>query len=102
MRVTAYTPPGMHDYGEGFIEIVLLRDPYIEDDGAAFGICFGQFGESRADVLRSTFDADAWRECKRDPGTAGIQAANWEEAWLIACLLGERLRVSRIQFCYGA
>ena len=101
MRVTAYSPPATMHPGQGFLEIVLFWKEGT-DDGVAFGVYFGDFNRQRKNVFRSDFDRHSWSECKRDPGTSGIVAANWEEAWLIACMLGERHEVDRVQLCHGA
>lgn len=98
MDVSGYTPP--YDEGcfpGGFLLITLTKESLPP---VRFGIEFGQTDEA-GKLVRSKFDAEAWTKEPEDPHAAGIQAANFDEAWRIVCMLGNYLRPQRVTLSYG-
>lgn len=101
MHISAATPPYAADDAslvpDGHVEIVLFGHPLEEK---SIGIIFGARGEADR-VMRTPFDADAWRTDPRNPWASGIAAFNFDEAWRIVVLLATEIEASGIEISYG-
>lgn len=64
------------------------------------GIEFGRL-DKQDQPLRATIDADGWRTDPSSPLSAGVYAANFDEAWRIVCLLGLMLHATGVRLSYG-
>lgn len=103
LEVECYTPP--YDpplsqeaaHSGGFI-ILHLRSETLAH--ACIGIEFGRLDKEN-NPLRATMDADEWRTDPANPLSAGVYAANFDEAWRIVCLFGLMMDVAGVRLSYG-
>ncbi|WP_447985462.1 hypothetical protein [Nitrospira sp. Nam74] len=98
MNVGGYTPPYQAgSYPEGFLDISLYTDDLPE---VAMGIVFGEKDPEGYQVRRE-FDSETWQRQRQNPLLTNLTAINFDEAWRIVCLLGQRLKVKSLTISYG-
>lgn len=98
LMLSGYTPPGAGKTMEGFLDLCFFRSV---DHAASFGILFGAEPEVEGFVHRRYLDHARWLADPRNPLACGIVAANFDEAWRIACAAGGALEIQRIEIAYG-
>lgn len=97
LDIQAYTEPGITGQGQGTF-IVTIRGPEWTSPFVRFSIIFGVKGEGRL-FHREWCDEGDWSEA----GDAQIAyMGSWDEAWLLICMLGEKLGTQAVTLRYGA
>lgn len=98
LMMSGYTPPTVGKPAEGFLDLCFFRSV---DQAVSFGILFGAEAEVDGFVHRRYLDRQQWLADPRNPLASGIVAANFDEAWRIACAAAAALDIRRIEIAYG-
>lgn len=103
LEVECYTPPydpalSRESARCGGFLVLHLHSPPLPH--VCLGVEFGRLG-AEGQPLRETIDAARWRSDTANPLSAGVYAANFDEAWRIVCLLGLMLGVAGVRLSYG-
>lgn len=98
LTLMSFVPNGSKSTGEGHIVMTFRDSSYVI---ARIGISFGACGSDGL-PYRKQFDSEAWRSDRTDHFSSSIFVMNFDEAWLLACWVGEALELSDIRLRYGA
>lgn len=96
--VTGYVPVGSEQVGEGHIALSFSGST---DVLACIGISFGVVKKDGS-PFRSPFDEAKWKSHPEYHFSSSICVMNFDEAWLLACWIGEHLGVRDLRIRYGA
>lgn len=97
LDIQAYTEPGITGHGQGTF-VVTIRGHEWTSPFVRFSIIFGVAGEGRR-FHREWCDDGDWSKA----GDAQVAyMGSWDEAWLLICMLGERLGTQAVTLRYGA
>lgn len=98
LMVNGYTPLRATSRHEGFVALN-MKAP--DGSRASIGINFGTVRSDGA-PMRKGFDAASWAENPYSDGRSYIYVANFDEAWLLLCMIGSQINVYNVKLCYGS
>jgi hypothetical protein len=96
MSIQGYTSPGSIGHGKGLFHVSIERRE--TNECAMFLVVFGETAAGARIHIREWVSEGAWSE-----GCGGKVAyvAGWDEAWLMICLIGQRMNIASVGIVYG-
>lgn len=98
LTVTSYVPNGSKLVTEGHLVLSFSDESSVI---ACIGITFGVTNDDGS-PFRNHFDAEKWRASIDSHFSSSIHVLNFDEAWLLACRIGEVIDARNVRMRYGA